>query len=211
MPRYVQADPLDVQVLTPMRKGSLGAEMLNKILQEYVNPNDGKKREHAFGEKLLREGDKIMQIRNNYKLEWEIIGKYNITVEKGVGVFNGDVGRIEEINEYARTIRVVFDDHRQVLYPFEGVDEIELAYAITVHKSQGSEYPAVVLPLLGVPKLLLYRNLLYTAVTRAKTCVTVIGDAQIVSQMIGNEMMQTRYCALKTRLLERAELQREII
>lgn len=207
LPRYVHATPFDVQVLTPMRKGPLGAETLNQILQEYVNPKDSRKREHLFGEKLLREGDKVMQIRNNYKLEWEIVGKYNITIEKGIGVFNGDIGKVMEINEYARTVRVGFDDGREVIYPFEGVDELEHAYAVTVHKSQGSEYEAVVIPLLGVPKLLMYRNLLYTAVTRARKCVTMIGTADTVRQMIANESMQTRYCGLAMRLREQIQLQ----
>lgn len=202
MPKYVEADPYDIQVLTPMKKGALGAVTLNRILQEYVNPPSGKKREHLFGEKLFREGDKVMQIKNNYKLEWEIVSRYNITIDKGCGIFNGDVGRIREINEYAKTVKVEYEEHKIVVYPFEGVEELELAYATTVHKAQGSEYPAVVIPLLGVPKLLTYRNLLYTAITRARVCVTLIGSEQTVTEMIENENIQTRYSGLKGKIRE---------
>ncbi len=202
MPRYVGADPIDVQVMTPMRKGALGVETLNAILQKYVNPPAPGKREHAFGEKLLREQDKVMQTKNNYKLEWEIVSKYNIPIEKGCGIFNGDVGRILEIREFDKVMRIVFDDNRQVEYPFELVDELELAYAITVHKSQGSEYPAVVLPLLGVPNLLAYRNLLYTAVTRGRKCVTILGSKETIDRMIANGESQKRYSGLADRLKE---------
>ncbi|MBQ8527151.1 MAG: ATP-dependent RecD-like DNA helicase [Lachnospiraceae bacterium] len=206
MPRYTNAQPYDIQVLTPMKKGALGAVTLNKILQEYVNPQDSRKKEYVFGEKLLREGDKVMQVKNNYKLEWEIVGKYNITIDKGLGVFNGDVGKIISINEYARQIKVEYDEGRFVLYSFDNVEEIELAYAMTIHKAQGSEYPAVIIPLLGVPKLLLYRNLLYTAVTRAVKCVTIIGTEETVEEMIVNENVQMRYTGLKQKIKEQSEL-----
>ncbi len=202
MPRYTGADSYEIQVLTPMRKGALGAQTLNKILQEYVNPKTKEKREYLFGDKLLREGDKVMQVKNNYKLEWEIVGKYNITIEKGLGVFNGDVGRIVSINEFARQIKVEFDEGRYVLYSFENVEELELAYAITIHKSQGSEYPAVIIPLLGVPRMLLYRNLLYTAVTRAVKCVTLVGLQSTVEEMIQNENVQVRFTGLKQKIEE---------
>ena len=202
MPRYTGAGPYDIQVLTPMRKGALGVETLNKILQEYVNPKSKTKKEYQFGEKLLREGDKVMQIKNNYKLEWEIVGKYNITIDKGLGVFNGDVGKIVSVNEYARQIKVEYEEGKYVFYSFENVDELELAYAITIHKAQGSEYPAVVIPLLGVPKLLLYRNLLYTAVTRAVKCVTLIGAKHAVEEMIQNENVQIRYTGLRKKIEE---------
>lgn len=202
MPRYTSAQPYDVQVLTPMKKGALGAATLNRILQEYVNPKDDRKKEYLFGEKLFREGDKVMQVKNNYKLEWEVVGKYNITIEKGQGVFNGDVGRIVSINEYARQIKVEYEEGKEVLYSFDNIEELELAYAITIHKAQGSEYPAVIIPLLGVPKLLAYRNLLYTAVTRAVKCVTLIGTQEMVEEMIRNENVQTRYSGLKTRIHE---------
>ncbi len=202
MPRYTGAQPYDIQVLTPMRKGALGAEALNKILQEYVNPAERNKREYQFGEKLLREGDKVMQIKNNYKLEWEIVGKYNITIDKGLGVFNGDVGKIISINEYAKEIKVEYEEGRYVMYSFENADELELAYAITIHKSQGSEYPAVIIPLLGVSKWMLYRNLLYTAVTRGVKCVTLIGAQNVVEEMIANENGQIRYSGLRKKIEE---------
>ncbi len=200
MPRYVGAKAYDIQVLTPMKKGPLGAIMLNQILQEYINPQDGKKKEYNSGEKMFREGDKVMQVKNNYKLEWEVVGKYNITIEKGAGVFNGDVGYIESVNEYARTICVKYEEEKTVEYSYENADELELAYAMTIHKSQGSEYPAVVIPLLGVPRLMLYRNLLYTAITRGVKCVTLIGAQDVVEEMIGNENMQMRYTGLEEKI-----------
>ncbi|MDE7114725.1 MAG: ATP-dependent RecD-like DNA helicase, partial [Acetatifactor sp.] len=149
LPRYVQASPMDIQVLTPMRKGSLGCETLNGILQRYLNPPDAGKREHTVGSVIYREGDKVMQIKNNYQLEWEIVSKYGIPVDKGMGVFNGDMGRILEINEAASEFVVEYDEQRRVTYPFALLEELELSYAITIHKSQGSEYPAVILPLLA--------------------------------------------------------------
>lgn len=206
MPRYVDADPIDIQVLTPMKRGALGVETLNSILQKYVNPPNAKKKEYQFGERLFREQDKVMQTKNNYKLEWEIVGNYNIPIDKGTGIFNGDVGRILQIREFDRMIKIEFDDRRIVEYPFDMVDELELAYAITIHKSQGSEYPAVIIPLLGVPKLLSYRNLLYTAVTRGKKCVTLLGTSEVVEQMIANENTQKRYSGLSERIIEYAQM-----
>lgn len=206
LPRYVGIDPMDVQVLTPMRKGALGVEELNVVLQKYLNPESVEKREHAYGDLLFREGDKVMQTKNNYKLEWEIRGNYNLVIKKGEGIFNGDVGIVREINDYASFMIIEFDDGRIVQYPYENLDELELAYAITIHKSQGSEYPAVVIPLFGVPGLLIYRNLLYTGVTRAKSCVTLIGSSQIMNQMILNENKQRRYTGLYYRIKERERL-----
>ena len=201
LPGYVQATPMEIQVLTPMRKGALGVETLNKILQEYMNPPSASKKEHSVGETtLLREGDKVMQIRNNYQLEWEIVSKYGIPVDRGVGVFNGDVGIVVEINEYASQIVVEFEEHRRVTYPFAALDELELAYAITIHKSQGSEYPAIVMPLLAGPRMLFNRKLLYTAVTRAKNCVTILGSVQTVNDMIENVNENSRYTSLDTRI-----------
>lgn len=205
LPPYVEAKPLDIQVLTPMRKGLLGVERLNEVLQKYLNPADKKKREKEYGSGLFREGDKVMQIRNNYQLEWEIRGKYGIPVEKGVGVFNGDMGRIQEINSYAETVTVVFEECRYVEYTFKQLEELELAYAVTIHKSQGSEYPAVILPLLGGPKMLMSRNLLYTAVTRAKRCVTVVGSEVTFHEMIHNKQEKGRYTSLKLRIQEVAQ------
>ena len=202
LPKYVDTTPFDIQVLTPMRKGSLGCETLNGILQRYLNPPDARKREYVNGETLFREGDKVMQIKNNYQLEWEIVSKYGIPIDRGVGVFNGDMGRIAEINETAATLVVEFDEHRRVTYPFSMLEELELSYAVTIHKSQGSEYPAVVLPLLSGPKMLFNRNLLYTAITRARSCVTILGSSETVRNMIDNESENKRYTALCDRIQE---------
>ena len=202
LPKYVNATPFDIQVLTPMRKGSLGCETLNGILQRYLNPADPHKKEHSYGNTVFREGDKVMQIKNNYQLEWEIVGRYNIPIDKGMGVFNGDMGRVLEINETMSTLLVEFDDGRKVNYPFSGLEELELSYAITIHKSQGSEYPAVILPLLGGPRMLFNRNLLYTGITRARNCVTILGSSETVRNMIDNVSENRRYTALESRIRE---------
>ncbi|MBQ7955036.1 MAG: ATP-dependent RecD-like DNA helicase [Lachnospiraceae bacterium] len=202
LPKYVDADSLDIQVLTPMRKGTLGVETLNKILQEYINPPAVGKKEHVAGDTVLRMGDKVMQIRNNYQLEWEVLSRYGIPIDKGMGVFNGDVGKIVEINDYAQQLVVEFEEQKRVTYAYAGLEELELAYAVTIHKSQGSEYPAVVLPILSGPKMLLNRNLLYTAVTRAKTCVTILGSSETVRDMIENAQVSRRYTALRDRICE---------
>ena len=202
LPKYVDARPFEIQVLTPMRKGLLGVERLNQILQRYLNPPDSSRKEHTLGDRLFREGDKVMQIRNNYQMEWEIRGRYGIVIEKGIGVFNGDTGILKEINEFAETAEVEFEDGRFAVYSFKQLEELELAYAITIHKSQGSEYPAVILPLLSGPKMLLNRNLLYTAVTRARKCVTVVGSEETFGEMIRNEKQQKRYSALDERIRE---------
>ena len=202
LPGYVGAQPYDIQVLTPMKKGPLGAIQLNLILQEYLNPPDKSKKEHVYGELTLREGDKVMQIKNNYQAQWEVVGKHNIPVDSGLGVFNGDMGIVREINEYSQDVVVEFDEHRRVRYPFSELDELELSYAITIHKSQGSEYPAVIMPLLGGPRMLLNRNLLYTAVTRAKNTVCILGSSQTVLNMTANEQQLKRYTGLKDRIRE---------
>lgn len=204
LPKYVNATPFDIQILTPMRKGALGALELNRILQEYLNPPAKDKREYRQGEVLLREGDKVMQIRNNYQLEWEIVSRYGIPVDSGLGVFNGDMGRILSINEGASEIMVEFDENRRVRYPFSLLEELELSYAITIHKSQGSEYPGVIMPLLSGPKMLMNRNLLYTGVTRAKGCVTILGSSETVRAMIDNESENKRYTSLRDRIIELA-------
>ena len=205
LPRYVDAKPYEIQVLTPMRKGLLGVERLNQILQRYLNPPDDKKKEKEIGQRLFREGDKVMQVKNNYQLEWEILGRYKIPVDKGVGVFNGDTGIMEEINEFAETATVQFEDGRRAEYSFKQLEELELAYAVTIHKSQGSEYPAVILPLLSGPRMLMNRNLLYTAVTRARKCVTVVGSENTFAEMIRNEKQQQRYSSLDVRIREMNE------
>ena len=202
LPRYVGAQPSEIQVMTPTRKGLLGVERLNTILQRYLNPQDPKKAEQEINGRLFREGDKVMQIKNNYQLEWEVTTKFGLTVDKGVGVFNGDMGVIREINQYTENIEVEFDEGRRVKYGFDAVEELELAYAITVHKSQGSEYPAVIIPLLQGPRLLYNRNLLYTAVTRAKKCLTIIGSDTVFQEMIQNKNEQARYTSLAERIRE---------
>ena len=202
LPKYVEAKPFEIQVLTPMRKGLLGVERLNQILQRYLNPPDDSKKEKEIGQGLFREGDKVMQVRNNYQLEWEIRGRYGIPIEKGVGVFNGDTGIIKTINEFAETAEVEFEDGRWAEYSFKQLDELELAYAVTIHKSQGSEYPAVIIPLLSGPRMLMNRNLRYTAVTRARKCVTVVGSEETFRDMIRNEKQQRRYSSLDQRIQE---------
>ncbi len=202
LPSYVNAGSYDIQVLTPMRKGNLGVETLNGILQEYLNPPEVTKKEHPYGDGVFREGDKVMQVKNNYQIEWEVVSKYGIPIDKGLGVFNGDMGIIKEINEYTQEMTVEFDDHRRVTYPFHQLDELELAYAVTIHKSQGSEYPAVIMPLLSGPRMLFNRNLLYTGVTRAKTCVTILGSRQMIDDMIANEHQNRRYTSLCDRIQE---------
>lgn len=202
LPKFVDATPYDIQVLTPMRKGLLGVERLNGILQRYLNPPSPQKREKEHGDILFREGDKIMQTRNNYQLEWEVRTKYGLSVDKGTGVFNGDMGIVREINDFAETMTVEFDEGRMVEYPYKLLDELELAYAITIHKSQGSEYPAVVIPLLSGPSMLMNRNLLYTAVTRARKCVTLVGNEVTFAQMVQNTSQQKRYSGLCDRLKE---------
>lgn len=202
LPKYVGTDAFEIQVLTPMRKGSLGVETLNQILQRYINPPAPEKKEHIFGSIVFREGDKVMQIKNNYELEWEIVSKYGIAIDKGLGIFNGDMGRILTINEYAGNMVVEYDEHRKVIYPFAQIEELELAYAITIHKAQGSEYAAVIMPLLGGPRMLFNRNLLYTGVTRAKSCVTILGSSETVGAMIRNAEVNRRYTALAERIRE---------
>lgn len=202
IPKYVNSTSFDIQVLTPMRKGELGVERLNQVLQQYLNPPDTTKKEKEYRQGIFREGDKVMQIKNNYQIVWEIKSRYGITVENGSGIFNGDTGIIREINLYAEYMIIDFDEGKLVEYPFSQLEELELAYAITIHKSQGSEYPAVVIPLLSGPKMLFNRNILYTAVTRAKNCVTIVGSEEIVHLMIANERDQKRYSGLNDRIHE---------
>lgn len=202
MPKYVQASPMDIQVLTPMRKGLLGVERLNVVLQQYLNPPDAAKSEKERAGGVFREGDKVMQTKNNYQLEWEVRSRYGFAIEKGQGVFNGDMGIVRIIDSFAQSMTVEFEEGRMVEYPFGAIDELELAYAITIHKSQGSEYPAVVIPLMAGPRPLMNRNLLYTAVTRARACVTLVGDDSVFQQMVENVQEQQRYSGLCARLQE---------
>lgn len=196
LPKYVNATPFDIQVLTPMRKGELGVERLNQALQSALNPPSADKREKEYNHGVFREGDKVMQVKNNYQLAWEIKSSHGITIQTGTGVFNGDAGIIKEINLFSETMLVEFDDNRLVEYTFSQLDELELAYAVTIHKSQGSEYPAIVLPILDGPKMLFNRNILYTAVTRAKQCVVIVGSETMVKYMIDNKNEQSRYSRL---------------
>ena len=202
LPKYVDATPYDIQVLTPTRKGLLGVERLNGILQQYLNPPEKDKKEKEHAGVIFREGDKVMQIKNNYQLEWEIKNRYGLPIDRGMGIFNGDMGIIKEMNLYAETMTIEFDDCREVEYSFKQLEELELAYAITIHKSQGSEYPAVVMPMWPGPRMLMNRNLLYTAVTRARRCVTMVGSDETFYQMAENINEQTRYSGLKERLWE---------
>ena len=201
LPKYVNASTFDVQVLTPTRKGDLGVGRLNMLLQAYLNPADPRKKEKTYGDITFREGDKVMQIRNNYQIEWESRDRRGFVRNSGSGIFNGDCGIIKSINLFAEEMEIVFDEDKTVNYPFSLLEDLELAYCITVHKSQGSEYPAVVLPLSSGPRQLFNRNLLYTAVTRAQKCVTIVGTKQSVSDMIRNEMEQKRYSGLACHLI----------
>ena len=205
LPPYVNATKYDIQVLTPSRKGELGVENLNKILQQYINPPAPGKREKQWGEVIFRENDKVMQIKNDYQMEWKIVTKKGLTIKEGSGVFNGDCGIIREINEFAGTVTVEFDEGKLVEYTGATLEELELAYAITIHKSQGSEYPAVIIPLLNAPKPLLNRNLLYTAVTRARKCVTIVGSENSVNEMIQNESEMKRNSGLVDSIIEMEE------
>ena len=196
----------EIQVLVPMKKGPFGVQNLNQVLQQYLNPEDPMKAELSRGDITFREGDRVIQVRNDYQLEWSITGSRGVELEHGMGVFNGDCGYITRINHITDEVTVLFDESREVRYPFDQTDELDLAYALTIHKSQGSEYPAVVLPLNGGPRMLMNRNLLYTAVTRAKTCVVVVGSPECFLQMIENVSEQKRYSGLLWQLRDLKEL-----
>ena len=202
LPDYVHAPMEEIQVMTPMRKGALGVEQLNRLLQERFNPPGPSKKEKEAGGTVFRTGDKVMQIKNNYQLAWEVRNRYGIPVKTGEGVFNGDIGIVREINHFAETLEVEFDEGRRAEYSFRQLEELELAYAITIHKSQGSEYPAVVIPIYPGPRMLMTRNLIYTAVTRAKACVCLVGIPEVFQAMVDNATEQKRYSGLKDRILE---------
>lgn len=202
LPAYVNAPQNEIQVLTPMRKGLLGVENLNEVMQEKLNPKDYRKQEHARGDTLFREGDRVMQIRNDYQAVWEVHGRNGAVIDHGTGVFNGDMGVIHKISESQGNLIVEFDENRFLSYDFDKLEDLELAYAVTVHKSQGSEYPAVVIPLFSGPPILMNRNLLYTAVTRAKNCVVLIGDEREFYRMIDNTSERKRYSTLGLRIQE---------
>ena len=202
LPGYVHCSEGEIQVLTPMKKGALGAQKLNEVLQSVLNPPEEGKPELQRQDVIFRVGDKVMQTRNNYQIEWEIRGRYGIPLEKGTGIFNGDFGVIREIDERERVVTVCFDENRIVSYPFSELEDLDLAYAITVHKSQGSEYPAVILPILSGPPALMNRNLLYTAVTRARSCVVLLGSSAAVRNMAKEENRYKRNTGLEQRIRE---------
>lgn len=202
MPDYFHITPYDVQILTPTRIGEAGVEKLNVVLQSALNPPSQEKAEHRFAERIFRVNDKVMQIKNNYQIEWEAFGKNGRLIDAGTGIFNGDVGVIQKIDEISQTITVCFDDGRYVTYGFKQADELEHAYVLTIHKSQGSEYPVVILPLLPGPKMLMNRNLLYTAVTRASKCVVIVGMEEVFYGMIDNSTERKRYSGLCERIKE---------
>ena len=204
LPKYLKISPMEIEVLTPTRQYELGSIELNKKLQQCLNPPSADKREKERGEIILREGDKVMQIKNNYKIEWAVFSGQDRTgiLDQGIGVFNGDMGIISEINDFDERVVITFDDGRVAEYEYNQLDEIEHAFAITIHKSQGSEYPAVVIPILnGMPKLM-NRNLLYTAVTRAKNMVVIVGNLNRINEMIDNTLEQKRYTSFDLRLAE---------
>ena len=207
LPKYVDADSFDIQVLSPMKKGNLGVERLNRVLQMFLNPESENRLEKQYGERIFREGDKVMQTKNDYQMEWEVRGKYGIRVDSGTGIFNGDLGVIRSINDYNSTMTIEFDDGRMVDYPYKMLDQLDHAFAMTIHKSQGSEYPAVIIPLLDGPRMLYTRNLIYTAVTRAKKCVVLVGDEAVFQKMIANNVEAKRYSGLCDRIKERITIQ----
>ena len=188
-------DPEGIQVISPTRRGNSGTDKLNSVLQAAINPPARGKKEHKFRDTVFRTGDRVMQVRNNYELEWTRYGKL------GMGIFNGDIGKIKDINPVEKYIEIDFDS-REVFYEFTDLEDLELAYCVTVHKSQGSEYPTVVLPLGSVPPMLCTRNLLYTAVTRAQKRVIIVGFESTVETMVGGLRSALRYTGLARRLRE---------
>jgi len=206
LPGYVGCDVSEIQILTPAKKGVMGTVELNKYIQGKVNPKAYNKREIEHNEMIFREGDKVMQIKNDYQLEWKIKNRYGIEIDEGKGVFNGDIGiitKVNNLNQDSRYVEVLYDDNKYAVYSVKNLDELELAYAVTVHKSQGSEYPAVIMPMYTGPRLLMNKSLLYTAVTRAKKCVCMIGSPEAFYDMAGNDTRKERHSGLKDRILER--------
>jgi exodeoxyribonuclease V alpha subunit len=190
----------DMQVLTPMRKGQLGVYELNKELQDTLNPPSNNKTEKTFKNFILRQGDKVMQIKNNYNISWKVYSKHGSIKDEGLGVFNGDCGIVQKIDDVNEIVTVIFDDSKTVEYDYIQLDELDLAYAVTIHKSQGSEYPVVILPLISGPPMLLTRNLLYTAVTRAKKLAVIVGVQDTMNKMVDNNREVNRYSSLDERI-----------
>jgi len=197
LPNYFEGKKeLSIQVLSPMKKTHLGTISLNNILQNELNPPSKYKKEKQWGKYILREGDKIIQTRNNYDIPWQTPWG-----EKGIGVFNGDTGIIKEINNKEKYIVIEFYDGKIAEYEFSNLEDIDLAYAITVHKSQGSEFDAIIIPSYYGPKNLMYRNLFYTALTRAKSLVVVVGSENVVKLMIDNNIEAKRLTSLKDKII----------
>lgn len=208
LPNYYGFSPQEIQILCPMRKYEVGVENMNQKLQNRLNPKAKDKPEHVRGDVTFRKGDKVMQIKNNYQQEWKIYGVSKTgtgrgyVLDEGVGVFNGDMGVITDISDYDEELTILFDDGRESVYNYKELDQIEHAFAVTIHKSQGSEYPAVIIPLLGGNRKLMNRNLIYTAITRARQLVIIVGDVNLVNQMVDNSEEQKRYTSLALRLEE---------
>ena len=201
LPKFMNCHGVkDIQVLTPMRKSPIGVQHLNAVLQQALNPPGEGKKERAFRNMIFREGDKVMQIKNNYNIVWKVYNSLGKVKDEGVGIFNGDEGTITDIDDVNETLDVTFDDEKRVTYDFTQLEELELAYAITIHKSQGSEYPVVIIPIHNGPPMLMTRNLLYTAVTRAKKLVVLVGLEEKISAMVANKREIDRYSSLAYRL-----------
>ena len=209
LPSYVNASSNELQIMTPMRKGPLGVEALNSFLQKSLNPSSNQKKEKEYDATVFREGDKVMQIKNNYQKEWFVYNDKKMPVDKGLGVYNGDIGTISEIDMLSEGFCICFDDGKVCEYEFSEFNEIELAYAITVHKSQGSEYPAVIIPIYKGPAMLMNRNLIYTAITRAKKCVVLVGIPEVFYTMVQNTKEMARYTGLKERITELVALSKD--
>ena len=209
LPKYYGIDGLkDIQVLTPMKKGEVGINALNKYIQDSLNPKAPEKEEKQMGDELFRVGDKVMQIKNNYSTEWKKT-VHGMIVEEGEGVFNGDFGYIADIDDEDKILKVLFDDEKEVEYDFTNLDELKLAYSTTVHKSQGSEFPVIVMPISWGPPMLLTRNLLYTAITRARELVVLVGEQKHLQTMINNNRIAKRYSALDKKMRNYVDIFKE--
>lgn len=200
IPNRYKVTAKDIQVLSPSRKGEIGVESMNRVLQKYLNPEEKGKAEINRGDTLFRVGDKVMQTKNNYDIPWVARGKNGIVVEDGTGIYNGDMGVVKSVNTFEKTVTVVFDDFREITYTRDAMEELELAYVTTIHKAQGSEYPAVIITLLDTPHQLLNRNLLYTGITRANRCVMILGSFDKLKEMAKNDSERRRYTGFRDRL-----------